>query len=370
MKAIIHIGMPKTGTTSIQTWMHMNCAALEAAGVHTITGFPALLLLTSIHVAMIELGVDEKNAWQGVEGKLVTRRLGLEVDEKAGWPAMTEQKRFRAEKIEIAHEFMTRKLDKMSRKSGVFIWSDERFFNKKNLTLPLDKFLSRFFEDRTYVIYIRNTVDHFVSGYSQKLTLSDERFGTFQFADYLERAAFLPHSPETGSSLENLIVWHDLLGKRLNVRLLEPDWLEKSDLIEDFSSVIGIGGLRKPDRMNESFAAEYVEYIRFLNRKFGRMQPEDFRWRTYALLQIASSGKPKLAASEKQADAIRSVHGELEERVRKRFFLDRRILFSEKFRGDGIMPLPLTNSRMAEIESELACRSGSGKPIRVFNGKD
>ena len=152
MKAIIHIGMPKTGTTSIQTWMHMNCAALETAGVHTITGVPAHLLLTSIHVAMIEHGVDEKNAWQGVEGKLVTKRLGLEVDEKAGWPAMAEQKLSRAEKIEIAHEFMTSKLEKMSRKSGVFIWSDERFYNKENLMLPLDKFLSRFFEDRTYVV--------------------------------------------------------------------------------------------------------------------------------------------------------------------------------------------------------------------------
>lgn len=141
-------------------------------------------------------------------------------------------------------------------------------------------------------------------------------------------------------------------------------------MIEDFSTLIGIGGLRKPDRMNESFAAEYVEYIRFLNRKFGRMQPEDFRWRTYALLQIASTGKPKLAASEKQADAIRSVHGELEERVRKRFFPDRRFLFSEKFRGNGIMPLLLTDGRMAEIESELARRSGSGKPIRVFSGKE
>ena len=151
MKAIIHIGMPKTGTTSIQTWLHSNCATLETAGVHSITGHPItgvrhLLLQTSIHMAMLELGVDEKTAWEGMEGRPVTRNLGLEVDENADRLTMTEQKRSRAEKIKSAYDFMTEKLEAMSGKSGVFVSSDERLYKMKNLIPALDRYLARFFE--------------------------------------------------------------------------------------------------------------------------------------------------------------------------------------------------------------------------------
>lgn len=140
--------------------------------------------------------------------------------------------------------------------------------------------------------------------------------------------------------------------------MLETDWLEKGDLIEDFSSFIGIDALRKPRRMNESFAAEYVEYVRFLNRSFGCSLPDEIRKRVIAILKMASSGKPKLAVSDAQADWILNVHRELEERVRERFFPDRPFLLSGKFRGGGGMPMPLTKRRMAEIESEIGDKLG------------
>ena len=372
MKAIIHIGMPKTGTKSIQTWMRLNRAALEKAGVRMVVEKPAPLLLASIHVAMLEFGIDEKSAWHGVEGRPMARRLGLDVDENASRQAVAERKRARAEKIKDAFIFMTGEFGKLSGESGTLVWSDERFYNKKNLISPLDEILGRFFEERTYVAYIRNTVDHLVSNYSQKLRLCDEDYGAMRFSEYLEKCAACPYPLGENSSMENLFVWRSLLGEKLNVRLLETDWLEKGDLIEDFASVVGVGALRKPGRMNESFAAEYVEYVRFLNRDFGRSLPDEIRKRVLEILKMASSGKPKLAVSDAQADSLLNSHRELEERVREKFFPDRPLLFSEKFRGGGVMPPPLTDRRMEEIESRIGDELGriDWKPNALACGGD
>lgn len=354
MKAVIHIGMPKTGSRSIQVWMRSNWDALNAVGARTFFAPVPLLLMASIHAATIEHGIDEKIAWQGWEGKPGARKLGLEVDEKTNWRTIAEQKRARAKKTEAYYKFLIGKLEQISKESGVFFWSDERLYDKKNLISPLDKILARFFDDRIYVMYIRNTVDYFVSKYSQDLRDCDENFGTMKFSEFLENCSKRTTFQDEGLPLENLFSWRKLIGERLNVRLAEHDWLVNGDLIEDFSSVIGVDAFRKPDRKNESFAAEYIEYVRYLNRRFGRSLPDDIRIDVLNFLTNASSGKPKLTASVEQAGSILDLHRELEERVREKFFPERPFLFSQKLRKQGVMPSSLTNCRIAKIESEIS----------------
>ena len=331
----------------------MNRSTLEAEGVRMIAGRTSPLLLASIHVAIHELGVDENTAWHGVEGKpIMARRLGCEVDQKAGRRKVAEQKRVRAEKIEESYRFLVGELEKLSGEMGFFVSSDERLYNKKNLIPAIDRIFARFFNERNYIVYIRNTVDHLVSYYSHKLKRHvDERHGKMQFSKYLKKCASRRPPLDLESSMENLFVWRSALGKKLNVRLMEPDWLVGGDLIEDFSSLVGVDTFTMPGRMNESIAAEYVEYVRFLNRKFGRSLPDNIRSKVIAILTRASSGKPKLAAPHAQAESIQVAHRALEERVRKSFFPDRQFLFSQKYRGSGVMPLPLTSGRKAEIES-------------------
>ena len=369
MKAIIHIGMPKTGSRSIQVWMRSNYDALNSMGVRYFFAPVPLLLNASIHVATVEHGVEEKTAWQGWEGKPGARVLGLEIDEKTNSRAVGRQKRARAEKIEKYYKILIGKLEKISRESGVFVWSDERLYDKKSLISPLDEILGRFFDDRSYVVYIRNTVDYFVSKYSQDLRDCDENYGKIEFSEYLEKCSDGANFHDEDRPLENLFSWSNLIGGRLNVRLAESDWLVKGDLIEDFSSLIGIDALRKPGRENESFAAEYVEYVRFLNRSFGHSLPDDIRVDVLKALRDASSGKPKLAASYEQVDLILKVHQELEERVREKFFPDRPFLFSRKLRNRGVMPLPLTNCRKGKIESEISEALGTDWDPYVFARK-
>lgn len=70
MKAIIHIGMMKTGTTSIQQWLRSNHTALEAVDVHSSEGvfrefrgrYRRTLRYAAFQTALNEFGVNEKTA--------------------------------------------------------------------------------------------------------------------------------------------------------------------------------------------------------------------------------------------------------------------------------------------------------------------
>lgn len=339
MKAIIHIGMPKTGSSSIQKWLGINRAALKAKGVHTGEGmfreksgyYPQGLKWAIFHIAVHEFGIEESLAWLG-------NRRHPEGEEKI-------YEHFRP---------LIEQFEKLSGESGIFIHSEECLY-KSNLIhiYVLDKFLSNYFDDISYVVYIRDTVDFFVSMYQQKLQDAHRHEdATLGYSEFLKKCAseLIPYvGLET--SYGNLFNWSRLLENKFNVRLLESDWLINGDLIEDFASLIGFGPLLKPRKINESIAAEYIEYVRFLNHETLLALPRKVRSKAFGILRSESIGKPKLAASDAQANSIRYIHSDLEERIRKSFFSDRTYLFSPKSRGSGVSPLPLTERRKRNIDS-------------------
>lgn len=336
MKAIIHIGMPKTGSTTIQTWMRSNRASIEAGGMRSIGVDEPLreaLTFAPLHVALHEMGIDRRTLLDDVEIWM----------------------RFKADRIEGCYEFLTEEFQKLSCKPGTFICSHEGLYGHGEIhARALDKFLSRFFDDRTYVVYIRDTLDTLLSLYSQKLrNFREVLYTKLDFQDVIDRWTELDHPFGKTSSIEHLFFWDGIVGDKLNVRLLESDWMVNGDLIEDFASLVGFDVRSKPGRTNESFAAEYTEYVRFLNREFGSALPAGIRRKTLEILTAASAGKPKLAVSDEQAERIREKNRDLEDRVRKRFFPDRSRLFSLKSRGPAVMPLPLSDSRKAKIDSEI-----------------
>lgn len=354
MKAIFHIGMAKTGSSSIQTWLRTNRVALEAVGVYPCypnvdagigiqEGIFSLSLKHAIyHVAKDEMGVDEKTAWMG-PGPIYRARAG---------------------KIYERFKLQTSKLKDFSKKPGTYVHSHEVLFRcRKIQMIALDKYLSRYFDDRTYVVYIRNPVDFLPSMYAEKLRNNTFfECGTLGYSEFLNRCTsdLAPYGRE--SSFENLFDWKKILGDKLNVRLLEPDWLVNGDLIDDFASLLGVPTFCKPDRINESFAAEYIEYVRMLNLEFKEALPRLIRDNALRCLTAASSGKPKLTVSDAIAESIRELHRDQEERIRNLFFPERPSLYSTEFRGQGISPVPLTESRKIKIESMIQknCTRGVG----------
>ena len=335
MKAIIQIGMMKTGMTSVQRWLRSNRLALAELGAHTLHGkvrpnaaLSQAIFQTTVH----EMSVDEDAAWIG------------------------KKKSFKSDVT--THEdckTLTGELAKLSGGPGVFLFCCDHVCKcSEVLMLAVDKYLSRFFDDITYVVYIRRARDLFVNLYSEQIqnNLSYE-CGTHEFSEFLEKCGnnLAPFGLDT--SFGNLFGWKRVVENRLNVRLLEPEWLAKGDLIEDFASLAGVATLEKPPGMNESIAAEYIEYVWFLNREFREDLPLNIRRKIVEILKQASFGKPKLAASNAQTKSIRKIRREEKERIKNVFFPGRPFLFSPRSYGGGVAPAPLTVRRKAEIELEI-----------------
>ena len=111
MKAIIHIGMMKTGTSSIRTWLASNRAALAEEGVYTLHGIvkpiPALPRAV-FQVAVDEMGIPEKAAWIGRERRFRSR------DD----PDMNE-----------SAKMLTGELEKLSGNPGIFLYCCDPLYN-------------------------------------------------------------------------------------------------------------------------------------------------------------------------------------------------------------------------------------------------
>lgn len=305
-----------------------------------------MLNLASIHMALHELGVDEKIAWWGLHNF---------------W---SDSKRSRIQEI---FESLSDELRKIMNEPGVFVYSSEFLFMQKEIhIIALDMFLSRFFENRSYVVYIRDTVDLFMSAYSQMLKERNSRFNNIEFSKFMDECVNAAirdceenyfHEMFVWNSIvgqcDQLLVWDRVVGQRLNVRLLESDWMTGGNIINDFSSVVGINAFRIPPIMNESIAVDYIEYLRFLNTEFGETLSIEIRRKIVRILTAMSTGKPKLSISDERAKAIGGPFREKEEKIRKRFFQNKHILFSPKSRDRCVMPVPLTNRRKLDIESEI-----------------
>lgn len=331
MKAIIHIGMPKTGSTSIQTWLKLNHDLLRREGVRTFQG-----------------KVSRLSYWHAIFKVLVHE---MKVDEKTAWPwKMTDLKW-----VDENYRFLNAEHEKLSGRNGIFAYSREQLYKCSEIHIvALDKFLSKFFDDITYIVYIRDMVDFMVSRYSETLRSNNHEHGKMNFQAFWKLCLNNTELALRQSRFhEHLLVWDKVLEGRINVRLLESDWLVNGDLIEDFAAILSVDAYCRPSRMNESFSAEYIEYVRFLNCDDEKALPIECRRRVLEILTAASAGKPKLAASDTQAIQFHEIYREQEERIRNKFFPDRPFLFSPKSRGDGIMPMPLTDRRKIEVEGEL-----------------
>lgn len=331
MKAIIHIGMAKAGSTSIQTWLNVNRSMLKTLGVHSIErmslcGGNTCAVRCAVYIWLREMGVEHTNAWIG--------------------PRRPSENAYN--EIEANYKILSSKLHQISERAGVFVYSNENLFCCTDIQMiAMDNIISKYFHERTYVLYIRNIVDTLVSLYSEKLRGKWKKTNSLNFLKALEMFTNQHLAIGELTDFKRIYVWDRMLAKNLNVRLLENDWLVNANLIQDFASLVGVDELRKFGNVNISISANYIEYIRFMNQQDSL--PEEYRMKALRILTDLSHGKPKLALSESQAKWIEEKYREIEDWIRVRFFNTRPYLFSPKIRGRGIMPIPLTDRRKVEI---------------------
>ncbi|MCC5969909.1 MAG: hypothetical protein JJU15_08160 [Pararhodobacter sp.] len=309
MKALIHIGTPKSGTTTIQTFLAMNRHALRAQGFRYEPFLPR-------NVAQMEFGLAGMiRAGEHVNQPIKQWALG--VYDLAAQRALVD--RFEA-----------------ALREGVQTWPEHTFIasseqigswlSKPRRILALDEFLLDQFEDVKYILYLRPQHELIVSSYSERV----KRGETLSFDEHFAQRLTRMNWHRLASK------WVDAVGAdRLIVRLLDRSELLNGDLLDDFCNITSLdrAPLETPPRMNTALSLEEIDlhhkltrYIPVRNRRGAPSQV--FR----AALKLARYRLPKPGTRLRlSAEQLAAVHAEYEasnEKLRAAYFPQRATLFT------------------------------------------
>ena len=245
MKAIIHIGTHKTGTTTIQRFLGVNRNSLIMRGLyipssvtetqaqhlelHAATGFPNILNVPDFVTNNICAGTFHKN------------EFSLEDQEKY-WG-------------KYRHEIETN----CQKDISVFFSNENLIFLVEDEISRLQKLMASLFDDVTIVLYLRRQPEYLVSLYSTHV-----RGGlTLGFNDYLnqfEKSPFLAY--------HKIVKRWSFFGKdKLKIRIFDKQEFHNNDLLSDFAHTIGIDttGLIPVQNEFPSMGSAETEFLRLLN---------------------------------------------------------------------------------------------------------
>ncbi len=332
MRAIVHIGQPKTGTSTIQSFLQLNVDRLAEQGVRYSRNVPERgsqfeYAFAALH-RVGDLPIDKvERAYYGVESLEALARMANEATASLrGVPSRFGE--------------------------DVAVFSSEHFapwMQSVEAVKHVDAMFREVFDDVRYIVYFRNPLTLSLSRYSETL----KRGRVHTLAQFLKKQQRFPSLYDVAAR------WRDGVGgDRISARLLEKDWLHKEDLLEDFCKAIGvdIAGMEFPERVNEGLNQLGVACMRALNETIPPVLPDGRtnarRKHLIALVEEFSAGAPPLRATPQQLDSIEELTHTSNERLRAEFFPDRASLFARPS-GDIAQ---LTADELAERKQELLIR--------------
>lgn len=232
MKLILHIGMGKTGTSSIQTALRTNPAALAEQKVHYL------------------------GMWFDAIDPAYLNHFGFRA-----FLALDEQELQKAAVVFAAH--MTQVAETTG--AETFILSNEGIFGHVHQIKPFLQELAKHV-DLSLVAYIRNPYKWLPSAFTQWGLFHKQHHGPLQA--FRERAATLIGQYAAAPA------WIETYGDALTVRLHDTS----IDVVEDFCTTCGIT-LVPPEKraLERSEPAELLLRAAFNNRYPGEVFPDRFR---------------------------------------------------------------------------------------------
>lgn len=309
MKALIHIGMPKTGSSSIQEFLYLNREALAARGIRYARYDERLgsqFELAAIGRVDGGLTIDDDPA------RLVLRLKSPEDD---------------AAYVQAYKAFLDRQMATWT--EDLFVASSEHiepWLHSPRTIKALDTFLRARFESVRYVVYVRAQEEILVSSYSERI----KRGETLKLEEHLSRRI-------RAIDLDRLVRrWEKTVGnKRFDVRLMAPDALVGGDLLSDFCDWMGTprDGLKTPGKLNTALSRDEIMLRRRLNRWLAvrRRNDGEYNSRYFRVLgwlkRLQKCGDEPLVLTPEQLARVKEYHARSNEALRARRFPDRASLF-------------------------------------------
>lgn len=309
-RCVVHIGLNKTGTTTVQSWLAQNREALKSLGVLAPNiSSPRAQFPVQLHfLGVLPFCLTNHLAPRG----RLRRALGLKTlrDQQEFCDACTES--FDAEIVEMGAQLDTVVMS--SEMLGGWVTTPQQ-------VKSLDDWLAARFTRIEYLVYLRDPSDWVASRFAQNL----KHGATISLDDFVDKNC---HT----NLFRMLNLWSDTLGKdRFHIRLFERDELLEGDIVTDFCGTANIErtGTNAVTHENVSPSARELQITLIFNRlcKHLRIEPKDdsrlkktFRW--------FSNGK-KLRLSPAQAAKIYTTNAGDLEKIRIKYFPERSGLFAQ-----------------------------------------
>jgi len=281
MRVYLHIGLEKTGTSSIQQFLRINRDALKAARLL----FP--------HAPGAENHMALSAAAQN-EQKRDDLRMIYGLDSPA--------------KIREFRKTLVEKLVAEAEEAGchTVVLSGEHCSSR--LTTPAEvellwRMLQSLTKDIRVIVYLRRQDEFLCSTYStdvksgftgsMKLPSAELREQRYNYYPLLER-------------------WDSVVGRaNLICRIYDRAALKDGDVVADFLQLLGLDyeeNYRRPERVNESLDVNALEFLRLFNQiipRFKNEKPNVLRGNIVKLLQMASDGPAAALPDEELAEFMR-----------------------------------------------------------------
>lgn len=240
---ILHIGVEKTGTTTIQEFLHLNRKLLAEQGIW----FPGFFGKRNHHQLAVYCN-------DSLRSNQFTRQKGLDDPESF----MEWKKNF---KISFQQE--------MEKSSGRY---DQILFSSEHFSSQL--------KDSTEIASIRALLEEYISSFKVIIYIRRQDLLASSMISNAAKAGLstgLPTGNEIGArrfyNYRRLLKkWSEVFGKEnIRLRVFEKEQLTNQDLLQDFIQQAGIRQdekFRLPLRMNTSLSATATEAAWLFNQKF------------------------------------------------------------------------------------------------------
>jgi hypothetical protein len=335
MKAIIHIGTPKTGTTTIQQFLVDNAEALKKQNIfipdsdfnfHRVLG------------CFFNTFALEETMWHFP----TIQRVSLSETDRKDTKNWYEKQIF-------------------TRKQTV-IFSSEllSFFVKSEIQL-FKEWLCSLFDEVQIILYLRRQPEYLVSYYMQ-LAKCGLFSNDITFLNFYHTLISGKQKDYCSDNYQHLLEnWCDVFGKEnINLRLFDRKEMFQNDLLKDFCFITGINisNLKHSPSRNESLDVETMEFLRKL-KQFPYIEGKNFNtYRSHLICyseeKFGKSSNKGYNLSQAEAKEILDHYRESNNAV-AREYLGREQLFSDDVSMYPVETAPhnLTVEKCADIFSVL-----------------
>ncbi len=327
---ILHIGTPKTGSTTIQHVLSQNQEALRDQGcLYPLwEGTPQAkshMLLSRVFASPGSPpdGFDDP-MWNGKDPATVMREY---------------QAAFKQEMLALP--------DSITR----VIISSEQFPQLTRDVADIARLrdmMAPLFDDIKVIVYLRRQDEHIASTYSQSLRRGVIRKPSFKRWDKDE------HYYDYAKMLDN---WASVFGERAIVpRIFERGADKRFDVVEDFLTQAGVAPLPATEAeapKNQSMNLSGQRILREIGQRLtgneGRRHPQTMLWKRLTRAVTAALPGSGWRPTQDEAREFMTQFTETNEAVRSRWFPERESLFSTDF--SHLPAEPLVSDRQADKQA-------------------